>query len=390
MLEEAPVAGPPPPSDGSSSVPPSLPSSGQASPLLLRTPPDVPLGIDIDMIVPLVSYVQPWSILRDYVRIGDVLVFVNGRSTAGMSHGALTRLLSGGAAGAAADGMPRGENDADGEGSKLVFLPGSHGRQLASESGGDAGSAADGGIRAIGNGTVRGPERSDGDTGEEEETSPAAAHRRGGAPRDQRKANGAARATSPGATDTTASGSSGAGEGPSRDRGAGGRSEDDGRNSAAVVEGHGGNAPCSQEGNEGGADTPLSVSAGSASTVESAQRTGTAEPTQNGEKRHDAETPARQGGRVPTAEERTLLPDRELSRQGSGGSAPTTERRSSSRSGPAAEQPRLRSALQADARDDGHPDDDPAAAAAEGRIQQNENNAKAAAAVSSPPPIFRN
>lgn len=139
-----------------------------------------------------------------------------------MSHGALTRLLSGGAAGAAADGMPRGENDADGEGSKLVFLPGSHGRQLASESGGDAGSAADGGIRAIGNGTVRGPERSDGDTGEEEETSPAAAHRRGGAPRDQRKANRAARATSPGATDTTASGSSGAGEGPSRDRGAGG------------------------------------------------------------------------------------------------------------------------------------------------------------------------
>jgi hypothetical protein len=50
------------------------------------------LGIDIDMVLPIVSYIQPHSPLRKHVAVGGILINVNGRNVmelCSMLNGAL-------------------------------------------------------------------------------------------------------------------------------------------------------------------------------------------------------------------------------------------------------------------------------------------------------------
>ncbi len=51
------------------------------------------------MIMPLVSWIQPSSPLVGHVAVGVILVFVDGKSTAELSHGMLTKILNGGGGG---------------------------------------------------------------------------------------------------------------------------------------------------------------------------------------------------------------------------------------------------------------------------------------------------
>ena len=95
------------------------------------------MGIDIDLIIPQISYISPTSPLLGHVNIGDILVFVNGMSTADLSHGVLTRILNGSGV-VGNEGVVRGGSDSnkvgdnntsDGE-IRLIFLPGLYKRQL--------------------------------------------------------------------------------------------------------------------------------------------------------------------------------------------------------------------------------------------------------------------
>jgi hypothetical protein len=65
-------------------------------PLLIQIPKSspIPLGIDIDMVLPIVSFIQPYSPLRHYVAVGDILLFVNGRSVMDLTHVELYSLLN--------------------------------------------------------------------------------------------------------------------------------------------------------------------------------------------------------------------------------------------------------------------------------------------------------
>ncbi|KAL9182181.1 hypothetical protein ACHAXT_012833 [Thalassiosira profunda] len=107
----------------------------QIQPILINTPPNAPLGIDIDMVMPVVSYVQPSSPLRGHVAVGDILVFIDGKSTAELSHGALTRMLNGNPHGNVSNDGRRvvgreAERVVDAKRRKLIFLPGKYGRKL--------------------------------------------------------------------------------------------------------------------------------------------------------------------------------------------------------------------------------------------------------------------
>ena len=70
----------------------------------------------------------------EVVEAGDILVFVDGKSTAELSHGVLTRMLNGGGSGKSGSGSDGGH--------KLVLLKGRYSRQI--------GIVDDGGRRKIG------------------------------------------------------------------------------------------------------------------------------------------------------------------------------------------------------------------------------------------------
>ena len=102
-------------------------TSPTIQPVILETPANLPLLIDINMEMPVVSYIQPASPLAGHVGKGDIIVFLDGKSTAEMSHITLTRLL----------------NKAQSGRRKLVVLPSKHGRKLLRKNsqGSDEGSS---------------------------------------------------------------------------------------------------------------------------------------------------------------------------------------------------------------------------------------------------------
>lgn len=93
----------------------------QALVIHLPLPMATPLGIDIDMILPIVSYIQPHSPLRQHLAVGDILINIDGRNVMNLTHMELCSMLN---------GAPRKKNgrsnevETQGEGTKLVFLPG--------------------------------------------------------------------------------------------------------------------------------------------------------------------------------------------------------------------------------------------------------------------------
>jgi len=86
-----------------------------------------PLGIDIDMVLPTVSYIQPHSPLRQHVAVGDILINVDGRNVLHLTHIELCSMLS---------GAPKTKNrtcnevERQREWTKLVFLPGKYRTKL--------------------------------------------------------------------------------------------------------------------------------------------------------------------------------------------------------------------------------------------------------------------
>ncbi|EJK47579.1 hypothetical protein THAOC_33692 [Thalassiosira oceanica] len=91
-------------------------TSPTIQPIILETPANLPLLIDINMEMPVVSYIQPASPLSGHVGKGDIIVFLDRKSTADMSHMTLTRLLN--------------SSKAQTGKRKLVVLPSKHGRTL--------------------------------------------------------------------------------------------------------------------------------------------------------------------------------------------------------------------------------------------------------------------
>ena len=104
-------------------------TSPTIQPIILETPANLPLLIDIKMEMPVVSYIQPASPLAGHVGKGDIIVFVDGKSTAEMSHMLLTRLLN------KARPAQTGKR-------KLVILPSKHGRDILKNSQGEDGESS--------------------------------------------------------------------------------------------------------------------------------------------------------------------------------------------------------------------------------------------------------
>ena len=89
-------------------------------PILIQLPSSIPLGIDIDMVVPIVSYIQPYSPLRNHVSVGDIILVVNGKNVMKLNHSELCSLLNGRPQGHCSDG---GDASQSPRMTKLVFLP---------------------------------------------------------------------------------------------------------------------------------------------------------------------------------------------------------------------------------------------------------------------------
>jgi hypothetical protein len=102
---------------------PPTPKDDEIKPILIQLPSSVPLGIDIDMVVPIVSYIQPYSPLRNHVSVGDIIIVVNGRSVMNLNHLELCSLLNGGSSRAKGN-RDNGVNQR--EFTKLVLLPGKY------------------------------------------------------------------------------------------------------------------------------------------------------------------------------------------------------------------------------------------------------------------------
>ena len=64
-------------------------------PLLIQLPNTTPVGIDIDMVLPTVSYIQPFSPLRHHIEVGDIIIYVNGKSVMDLTHMELRQQLNG-------------------------------------------------------------------------------------------------------------------------------------------------------------------------------------------------------------------------------------------------------------------------------------------------------
>lgn len=64
-------------------------------PLLIQLPNTTPVGIDIDMVLPVVSYIQPFSPLRYHIEVGDIIIYINGKSVMDLTHMELCQQLNG-------------------------------------------------------------------------------------------------------------------------------------------------------------------------------------------------------------------------------------------------------------------------------------------------------
>ena len=64
-------------------------------PLLIQLPNTTPVGIDIDMVLPIVSYIQPYSPLRHHIEVGDIIIYINGKSVMDLTHMELCQQLNG-------------------------------------------------------------------------------------------------------------------------------------------------------------------------------------------------------------------------------------------------------------------------------------------------------
>lgn len=84
--------------------------------LVLLLPRAILLGIDIDMVTPTVSYIQPYSPLRQHVAVGDILIHINGHSVLHLTHMELCSMIN---------GVAKNKSE-----TKLVFLPAKYRRKL--------------------------------------------------------------------------------------------------------------------------------------------------------------------------------------------------------------------------------------------------------------------
>ena len=91
--------------------------------LVIQLPKATPLGMDIDMVLPIVSYIQPHSPLRQHVAIGDILIHVNGSSVMELTHVELCSILNGGASKKMMNRSTEGGEKQREEWAKLVFFP---------------------------------------------------------------------------------------------------------------------------------------------------------------------------------------------------------------------------------------------------------------------------
>jgi hypothetical protein len=101
------------------------------------------LGIDISYSLPVITYIQPSSPLVGYVETGDVIVYVDGRSSADFSYADLMKMLNGGdvdgvngaaySCGVKAKSSGGGVNNVEEKGGtivrRLVILPGKNSRR---------------------------------------------------------------------------------------------------------------------------------------------------------------------------------------------------------------------------------------------------------------------
>mmetsp|Transcript_5224 Transcript_5224/g.11013 ORF Transcript_5224/g.11013 Transcript_5224/m.11013 type:complete len:623 (-) Transcript_5224:64-1932(-) len=98
-------------------------------PLAIQLPITAPLGIDIDMVLPIVSYIQPYSPLIQHVKVGDILIHINGKNVFNLTHVELCSMLNG------ASRKSKKKNGSDEvevqrEWAKLVFLPAQYRKKL--------------------------------------------------------------------------------------------------------------------------------------------------------------------------------------------------------------------------------------------------------------------
>lgn len=116
-------------------------------PILIQIPTSIPLGIDIDMTVPIVSYIQPSSPLRNHVSVGDIILVVNGKNITKWNHLELYSLFSGRPQDHCSDGDDENQSPRM---TNLVFLPRKfmqqqHSKKLeANESAGEARTGGEG------------------------------------------------------------------------------------------------------------------------------------------------------------------------------------------------------------------------------------------------------
>jgi len=98
-------------------------------PIVIQLPITAPLGIDIDMVLPVVSYIQPYSPLIQHVKVGDILIHINGKNVFNLTHVELCSMLNG------ASKKSKKKNGSDEvevqrEWAKLVFLPAQYRKKL--------------------------------------------------------------------------------------------------------------------------------------------------------------------------------------------------------------------------------------------------------------------
>jgi len=92
-------------------------------PLVIQLPITAPLGIDIDMVLPIVSYIQPYSPLRMHVKVGDILIHINGKNVMNLTHVELCSMLNGASKKSKNKKNGSDEVEVQREWTKLVFLP---------------------------------------------------------------------------------------------------------------------------------------------------------------------------------------------------------------------------------------------------------------------------
>eukprot|EP00984_Skeletonema_dohrnii_P030719 scaffold22425_cov120-Skeletonema_dohrnii-CCMP3373.AAC.1 len=92
-------------------------------PLVIQLPITAPLGIDIDMVLPIVSYIQPYSPLIQHVKVGDILIYINGKNVMNLTHVELCSMLNGASKKSTKKKNGSDEVEVQREWTKLVFLP---------------------------------------------------------------------------------------------------------------------------------------------------------------------------------------------------------------------------------------------------------------------------